>query len=99
MVHQARRRGIATVREAVDDPEIGKWLDRLLFDEIVPTLEGRVEAPEQFARQTLERFRNPFLEHKFTDIAVYHDAKVKIRLVPTRAEFIAKFGRTPPLPR
>ena len=97
MVHQARRRGIATVREAVDDPEIGKWLDRLLFDEIVPTLEGRVEAPEQFARQTLERFRNPFLEHKFTDIAVYHDAKVKIRLVPTRAEFIEKFGRTPPL--
>jgi tagaturonate reductase len=97
MVHKAREHGIALVREAVADPEIRAWLDRLLFDEIVPTLEGRVEAPEEFARQTIERFQNPFLEHKFTDIAVYHDAKVKIRLVPTRAEFVEKFGRAPPL--
>jgi tagaturonate reductase len=97
MVHKARERGIALVGEAVANPEIRAWLDRLLFDEIVPTLEGRVEAPEEFARQTIERFQNPFLEHKFTDIAVYHDAKVKIRLVPTRAEFVEKFGRAPPL--
>jgi tagaturonate reductase len=97
MVCQAVPRGLATVREAVSDPEIAAWLDRLLFEEIVPVLQGRVEEPERFARQTLERFRNPFLEHKIADIAVYHDAKVKIRLVPTRAEFIEKFGRTPPL--
>jgi tagaturonate reductase len=97
MVTRARPRGIATVREAVLDPEIADWLHRLLFEEIVPTLAGRVEDAEGFARQTLERFRNPFLVHKIADIAVYHDAKVKIRLVPTRAEFVAKFGRTPPL--
>jgi tagaturonate reductase len=97
MVHKAREHGIALVREAVAHPAIRDWLDRLLFDEIVPTLEGRVEAPEEFARQTIERFQNPFLEHKFTDIAVYHDAKVKIRLVPTGAEFVEKFGRDPPL--
>jgi tagaturonate reductase len=97
LVGKARQRGIGTVREAVEDQEIGVWLDRLLFEEIVPTLEGRVEAPEEFARQTLERFRNPFLEHKFSDIAVYHDAKVKIRLVPTRHEFVEKFGCVPPL--
>jgi mannitol-1-phosphate/altronate dehydrogenase len=30
-----------------------------------------------------ERFRKPVLEHKLSDIAVYHDAKVRIRLVPT----------------
>ena len=60
-------------------------------------LEGRVEEPVKFARQTLERFRNPFLEHKLADIAVNHDAKVQVRLVPTREEYRAKFGRTPPL--
>jgi tagaturonate reductase len=95
MVSRARPRGIATVREAVEDPEISKWLDRLLFEEIVPLLEGRVEAPAEFARQTLERFRNPFLDHKISDIAIYHDAKVRIRLIPTRDEFVARFGRTP----
>ena len=97
LVSQALRRGIATVREAVLDAKISAWLRRLLFEEIVPTLEGRVEEPEAFARQTLERFRNPFLEHKISDIATYHDAKVQIRLVPTAAEFAEKFGRRPPL--
>ena len=94
---KARPRGFAIVRDAVNDPELSAWLNRLLFEEIVPTLEGRVEQPEQFARQTLERFRNPFQEHKFSDIAKHHEEKMKIRLVPTRDEFIAKFGRTPPL--
>jgi len=95
LVTRALPRGIATVREAVLDPEISAWLNRLLFEEIVPVLEGRVEEPGAFALQTLERFRNPFLEHKITDIAMYHDAKVKIRLMPTAAEFAEKFGRRP----
>ncbi len=97
LVCRALPRGIATVREAVLDSEISAWLHRLLFEEIVPTLEGRVEEPAAFARHTLERFRNPFLEHKISDIAMYHDAKVQIRLVPTAAEFAEKFGRRPRL--
>jgi tagaturonate reductase len=97
MVCKAMPRAIATVREAVSDPDIAAWLNRLLFEEIVPTLKGRVEEPEKFARQVLERFCNPFLEHLFKDIASYHEAKVKIRLIPTRAEFVEKFGRTPQL--
>src|SRR5262249_29995847 len=97
LVTNAVPRGFTTVREAVNDPDIAAWLDRLLFEEIVPVLKGRVEGPEDFARQTLERFRNPFLVHKFSDILSYHDAKVKIRLIPTREEFQEMFGRVPPL--
>jgi tagaturonate reductase len=94
---KAWRRGFATVREAVQDADLGRWLERLLFEEIVPTLEGRVEGPAAFARQVLERFRNPFLEHRLIDIAVHHAAKVPVRLTPTREEFRTRFGRTPPL--
>jgi tagaturonate reductase len=97
LLSQALPRAFTRVREAVLDPEIAAWLDRLLFEEIIPTLEGRVEDPEGFARQTLERFCNPFLEHKLVDIAKYHEAKVRIRLVSTRDEFVRKFGRTPAL--
>jgi tagaturonate reductase len=97
LVSQAVPRGFATVREAVLDPAIGDWLHRLLFEEIIPTLEGRVEAPEEFARQTLERFRNPFIEHKMSDVQTYHAERVRIRLVPTRDEYVAKFGRRPRL--
>jgi tagaturonate reductase len=97
LLSQALPRGLTTVREAVLDPKIGTWLERLLFEEIIPVLEGRVQAPEAFARQTFERFRNPFLEHKLKDIATYHQEKVRIRLLPTRDEFVAKFGRSPAL--
>lgn len=90
-------RGLRTVREAVEDAELGPWLERLLFEEIVPVLEGRVEGPAEFARQVLERFKSPFIEHRLADIAVNHAAKVPVRLVPTRDEYRARFGHNPPL--
>jgi tagaturonate reductase len=89
--------GIKTVREAVNDTKLGPWLERLLFDEIVQVLEGRVEGAAEFARQVLDRFRNPFFEHQLALIAAHHAAKVQVRLVPTLEEFKAEFGRTPPL--
>lgn len=90
-------RGFTIVRDAVNDPELGSWLKKLLAEEIVPTLEGRVDKGEWFAEQTLDRFRNPFLDHKFSDIALHHESKIKVRLVPTREEFKAKFGKVPPM--
>ena len=89
--------GFRTVREAVEDAELGAWLYRLLFEEIVPVLEGRVENPGGFATEVLDRFRNPFIEHKLADIAAYHATKVAVRLVPTKQEYEAKFGRSPEL--
>src|SRR5262245_58804396 len=88
---------LLTVRDAVNDAELGPWLERLLFDEVVPVLAGRVDDPAGFARPGLGRFRNPFLEHKLADIALHHAAKVQVRLVPTREEYKAKFGKEPAL--
>jgi tagaturonate reductase len=90
-------RRFRTVREAVLDQELGAWLERLLLEEVVPVLEGRVDGPVEFTRQVLDRFRNPFLEHKLSDIAQNHAEKVAVRLTPTRDEYEAKFGRLPPL--
>lgn len=90
-------KGLRVVRDAVDDVELGPWLERLLFDEVVPVLRGRVDDPIGFARQVLDRFRNPFLEHKLADVALHHEAKVKVRLVPTAGEYRERFGTEPPL--
>ncbi len=90
-------RGFRTVREAVLDPELGGWLERLLFDEVVPVLEGRCNDPAGFARLTLERFRNPYIEHRLSDIATNHTIKVAVRLVPTRDEYRQQHCRTPVL--
>jgi tagaturonate reductase len=97
LVCKALPMGIETVREAVEHPEVGPWLQRLLDEEIVPVLEGRVEDPAAFGRTTLDRFRNPFLEHKLSAIALNHEAKMKVRLLPTYEEYRTKFGREPEL--
>jgi tagaturonate reductase len=99
LVAKAMPLGFHTVRQAVLDPQIGPWLRRLVFEEVVPVLEGRTENPEQFARQTLERLANPFLEHRLADIALYHDVKLQTRLAPTYHEFVERFGREPELLR
>jgi tagaturonate reductase len=90
-------RGIRTVRECVEHPDVGPWLHRVLFEEIVPVLEGRVADPAGFARVTLERFQNPFLEHELSKIALYQETKVRVRLLPTVADYETKFGKKPAL--
>lgn len=97
LVAHALPLGIATVRECIEDSEVGPWLEELLFQEIVPVLEGRVDDPESFAKATLDRFRNPFLEHQLSAIALNHEAKVKVRLLPTYEEYRSKFCREPAL--
>ncbi|MBI4553306.1 MAG: hypothetical protein HY710_13670 [Candidatus Latescibacteria bacterium] len=62
----------------------------------MPTLIGQVVDPASFAEQALERFANPFLDHKLMDIAVNHDAKVRLRLIPTYRAFLETFGHRPP---
>jgi tagaturonate reductase len=90
-------RGFRTVREAVTDPELGPWLEKLLVSEVVPVLQGRVDNPIGFAAEVLDRFRNPFIEHKLADIALHHATKVAVRLVPTRDEYQTLFRQVPPL--
>jgi tagaturonate reductase len=97
LVCKAPEYGIGTVRECLNHPELGTWLERLLFDEIVPVLEGRCEDPAEFARAVLDRFRNPFLEHRLSSIALNHEAKIAVRLRPTLEEFQERFGKAPPL--
>ena len=95
LVAKALPLGIETVREALDDARIRPWLEALLFEEIVPTIEDRAEGAEAFARRTLERLANPFLDHRLADIALHHDTKLTTRLRPTLEEYRARFGRAP----
>lgn len=97
LVAEALPMGIETVREGVNHPQVGPWLRRVLFEEIVPTVADRVEGAETFAAQTLERFANPYLDHKLADIALHHETKVQVRLGATYQEYLAQHGTPPPL--
>ena len=97
LVAKAMPLGFETVRDAVTDSDVGSWLRSLLFEEIVPVLEGRTESPDEFAEETLQRFANPFLDHRLADIALHHSVKLETRLAPTHAEYRERFGRVPKL--
>ena len=95
LVAKALPAGFATVREGVEDPGVGSWLRDLLFQEIVPTVKERVEDAEGFAHEVLERFRNPFVEHRLEDIALHHEDKMRLRLLPTCEEYAEQTGEEP----
>lgn len=97
LVCRAMPLGIRTVREAVDHAVTGPWLRELMLEEIVPALPDEVEDARSFAEDCVERFRNPFLDHRLESIATAHETKVKLRLVPTFEAYVERFQRKPPL--
>ena len=97
LVSRTRVTSIVLVREAMDDPDVAVWLEELLLDEVVPALGDRIVDGAGFVRLVLERFRNPFQDHRLGDIAVGHAEKVAVRLLPTYHDHVTRFGRPPRL--
>jgi tagaturonate reductase len=95
LVTRTRDTPIALVREAMDDPDIASWLEDLLVQEVVPALGERITDGSAYVHIVLERFRNPFQDHRLSDIAAGHSEKLEMRLVPTYHDYVARFGRPP----
>ena len=84
-----------TVQNLLADKAAARWIRDLMYEEIVPTLAHRLDLVASFADETYERFRNPFTNHKLSDIAKGHAVKVALRLKPTCEEYEAFFGKPP----
>ena len=79
--------GIETVAQAMAMPVLAQFADRLMREAIVPN----VAAPEGFdaARYVdaiLERFRNPAIQHRLSQIAWDGSQKIPVRLLGTIAD-------------
>ncbi|PZX49423.1 tagaturonate reductase [Algoriphagus chordae] len=83
MVPYGYLKGLRTVREAVENPEIGAFLKAAIYEEIIPTLNMPQEELEQFAADVLERFANPFIVHELKSIALNSISKFKVRVLPS----------------
>ncbi|SFU15339.1 tagaturonate reductase [Algoriphagus locisalis] len=83
MVPYAYLKGLRTVRESVENPEIGAFLKEAIYEEIIPTLDMPQEELEQFANDVLERFANPFIVHELKSIALNSISKFKVRVLPS----------------
>ena len=87
--------GHDTVRQAMDDAAFSAFVRGGLFDEIVPTLDQPRHKLEAFAGAVMERFANPFVEHRLLAIAMNSTSKFKARLLGTLRDYVARTGRLP----
>jgi tagaturonate reductase len=85
--------GLETVRDAVTNQHVGRFMRRAVFEEIVPGL--AVPDAEAFARDVFERFANPYINHALIDITLHATTKMRIRVVPSVIAFVERFGRAP----
>jgi len=79
------RRGGAptlTVREAMADKATRAELDQLLDDEVLPVFDGigMKDQAEAYWATVVERFSNPFLDHRLAEIFINHEAKKQRRV-------------------
>lgn len=75
--------GNETVKETIDNPFTGNFIEKAVFEEIIPTLELDREELEKFAAEVFDRFRNPFIKHRLADIALNSVSKFKVRVLPS----------------
>ncbi|RDE27418.1 tagaturonate reductase [Parageobacillus thermoglucosidasius] len=87
--------GCNTVCEAVKDTLIRKYVEELIYKEIIPTVDLPEKETQAFASTVLERFENPFIQHYLTSIALNSMSKFKTRNMPTLLEYFNKYGKLP----
>lgn len=71
-----------TVREILAGEGVRARLDAIYADEVVPgfATRGMKEEARAYVEVTLDRFRNPFLDHRIADIAQNHGMKIERRI-------------------
>lgn len=84
--------GLRTVGAMMNDEQMGSFVEKVVLEEILPTLD--FDATD-FAKAVLDRFKNPFIEHKLLSITVQCSAKMNMRNGATFERYLKKFGKLP----
>lgn len=95
MVPLAYLKGFRTVREAVEDESMGDFIKSAIQEEIIPTLDLPQKELDQFASDVLERFKNPFIRHMLSAIALNSVSKWQVRVLPSLLEYEKRKGTLP----
>jgi fructuronate reductase len=81
--------GLETVAQAMAQPALRSFIDRLMREDIQPTLVGQpAEELASYRQSILRRFENPAMRHQLAQIAWDGSQKLPIRLLGTVADAI-----------
>lgn len=78
--------GHESVSEAMSDQGLARFVERLIREDIAPSLEPSPLDLAAYSADILQRFRNPAIRHKLSQIAWDGSQKLPYRLLDTLAE-------------
>ncbi len=87
--------GFEIVRDCMHDETVHGFMNKLLFDEVIPILPLDEEDCKNFAAAVTDRFNNPFVDHQLMSISLNSTSKWKARDLPSLLEYVEKFGKLP----
>lgn len=85
--------GLDTVDAFMKDPQFLRYVQKGLRLEIIPTISMPVQELYAYADSVLERFSNPFLQHRLLSIALNSVSKWKTRVLPSLLDQYAMHGQ------
>ena len=87
--------GYDIVRDCMHDDVILGYMNRMLYDEVIPTLPLDKEDCKQFAAAVQDRFNNPFVNHELMSISLNSTSKWRARNMPTFLDYVEQMGKLP----
>lgn len=88
--------GLDTVGQCMSNQVIRRFMEKAVFDEIVPTVKLPESEVLDFANSVMERFENPFIQHALLSISLNSVSKWKARVLPSLKDYFNKNAKLPP---
>ncbi|HEX7457081.1 MAG TPA: tagaturonate reductase, partial [Ginsengibacter sp.] len=91
--------GLNTVRQAMGDKIMEKYIADLMQYEIGPSIPYEIDSDtvQTFIRKVLDRFRNPHINHYWKTITLNYSSKMKLRCIPLLVNYYKKNDSVPEL--
>lgn len=83
------------VRDCMQDEVIKNFMNKMLYEEVIPTLPLDKEDLMQFAAAVQDRFNNPFVNHELMSISLNSTSKWKARNMPSFLGYIEQKKELP----
>ena len=95
MIPYALLEGVETVGDCMDNEKLSSHVKACVYDEIIPTLDLPYSELKDYADNVFERFRNVYIRHLCSSIALNSVSKFKVRVLPSILEYRRHFGKSP----
>ncbi len=87
--------GFDIVRECMHDGSVRGYMNKMLHEEVIPTLPLDKQDLTDFAAAVQDRFNNPFVNHELMSISLNSTSKWRARNMPSFLDYVKLNGSLP----